>query len=327
LASAEDVFDGNGGEDNVVRAALAPRVGNGTATPEFIKLSLFFERPVTLEFIKLSVLFGGGDKVDKVDLSLSGRSQGEDRAAAVRAAAPSPATRCVTEETKGPIYNEQYKCRLDLEGDLVVPDRVCSIGRRAFMGCSRLSGVAMLNSVTEIGSRAFHQCATLETFDMSNSIETIEDETFSGCSLLKSVRLSTSAKLVGIRAFSRCTALAQIHLPESLKYIGGEAFAKCASLLSVVVPEAVSGIGTSTFADCTSLRAVTLPNSLRMVGLDAFEGCHESLVFVHPPCLVTVSTMGGDMVEIEVDKDSGGTIYRTVDDAIAADRDQLNRGS
>lgn len=50
-----------------------------------------------------------------------------------------------------------------IEGDLVIPEGVTSIGSYAFYNCSILTSITIPNSVTQIGDSAFYNCSILRS--------------------------------------------------------------------------------------------------------------------------------------------------------------------
>ncbi len=82
-------------------------------------------------------------------------------------------------------------------GEVIIPDGVTSIGKRAFLKCKSLTSVIIPDSVTNIGSMAF-----------------------SGCTNLMNVRIPDSMESIGHYAFSRCTELKSLTFPCTLKEIG-----------------------------------------------------------------------------------------------------------
>lgn len=89
---------------------------------------------------------------------------------------------------------------------------VTSIGDRAFVSCSSLTGITLPNSVTAIGTEAFMDCNALAGITLPANIQTIGD-----------------------RAFANCSSLTGLVIPDGVTSIGGFAFVGCSSLTSIVV--------------------------------------------------------------------------------------------
>lgn len=94
-----------------------------------------------------------------------------------------------------------------IDGDLVIPEGVTSIGDYAFYNCRGLTGITIPDSVTNIG-----------------------DFTFFGCIGLTSISISNSATSIGWFAFKDCTGLTSITIPSSVTRIGWAAFCNCPTL-------------------------------------------------------------------------------------------------
>ena len=129
-----------------------------------------------------------------------------------------------------------------------------------------------------IRKKAFYEFRKLETVDIPSSITKIEDYAFYGCSSLKEIWIPDSVTEIGGGAFLYCDHLKTVRLPQGIKVINSNAFERCRSLESIVLPESVSFILSYAFKDCTSLKTIHLPDNLRDIGLHAFKGCSPFLV-------------------------------------------------
>ncbi len=134
-----------------------------------------------------------------------------------------------------------------VEGELIIPDSVTSIGNSAFYFCTGLTSVTIGNSVTSIGSYAF-----------------------SVCTGLASVTIPDSVTSIGNCAFSVCTGLTSVTIPDSVTSIGSSAFSGCNGLSSITIGNGVTSIGSFAFYDCTELTSVTIPDSVTSIGNRAF---------------------------------------------------------
>ena len=137
-----------------------------------------------------------------------------------------------------------------IEGDIVIPDGVTSIGGSAFFGRTKLTSITIPDSVTSIGYHAFSYCTKLTSITIPDSVTSI-----------------------GYHAFSYCTKLTSITIPDSVTSIGYHAFACCPSLKSITIPDGVTSIGEYAFYDCYGLTSITIPDSVTSIGYRAFSNC------------------------------------------------------
>lgn len=173
---------------------------------------------------------------------------------------------------------------------------VASIGKEAFMSCSRLTSVAIPNSVTSIGNKAFWSCNSLTSLTIPYSVTFIGEWAFDLCHGLNSINVDAGNPIYDSR--NNCnaiinTASGQLLLgckntviPNSVISIGAFAFNGCNDLTSLTIPNSVTSIGNQAFWGCNNLTSLTIPNSVTSIGDHAFEYC-SSLTSVTIPNSVT----------------------------------------
>lgn len=237
---------------------------------------------------------------------------------------------------------------------------VKKIGRQAFMFCSVLSDISILDSVTEIGSEAFHHCEELDTVTIPEGVTSVADGMFSYCYSLHTVTLPDSVTAIEERAFTG-TALTQIHIPANVAQIGTDAFSECFALSTITsnsesypaidnvlyekaangdytlvrypsrredlafkTPNAVARIGTHAFDCCLYLTSVKMPDSVISIGTGAFMNC-STLQDIELSCRITElseSVFAGCISLKSIDIPEG--ITQILDDAFAG-CEQLER--
>ena len=198
---------------------------------------------------------------------------------------------------------------IKVEGDLVIPDSVTSIGEAAFCGCTGLTSITIPNSVTSIGYDAFYGCSRLTNITIPNSVTNIGRRAFDYTAwyynqpyydtiylgkvaygykgtMPDNTTITLKEGTLGIAegAFSRCDGLTNIILPDGLITIGDSAFGN--GLTSIVIPNSVTTLGDYAFSGCRNLTSVTIGNRVTSLGDGVFESC-KSLTSITIPASVT----------------------------------------
>lgn len=178
-------------------------------------------------------------------------------------------------------------------GDVVIPDRVTSIGYFAFKGCSSLTSIEIPEGVTSIRQGAFSDCSNLVNVYLPNSLKDLGGNTFVNCINLISIEIPYGTKSL-YDTFEGCVNLREVILPESIEEIGDGTFLNCRNLKKINVPHSVVSIGYEAFQNCgltsisltnvndiddkafygcTSLIDVEMPETITRIGFGAFYGC------------------------------------------------------
>ena len=179
---------------------------------------------------------------------------------------------------------------------IVIPDSVTSIGEGAFRNCTGLTSIVIPDSVTSIGYNAFYDCsnitkATIPTIAIDdipqnnlqeviiNGGESIGNNAFYDCTGLTSVTIGNSVTIIGDYAFYNCRGLTSVVIGNSVTIIGDYAFYNCRGLTSVVIGNSVTSIGEEAFANCTGLTSVTIPDSVISIGQFVFGDCYKLTIY------------------------------------------------
>ena len=174
---------------------------------------------------------------------------------------------------------------------LVLGEDIKTIGNYAFECCTSLTGVTIPQSVTSIGYSAFEGCTALNPL-IINGPTLIGEHAFTGCKSLTSLTLCPDIQTIGDYAFD-VTSLKTVTLPKNLTSIGKYAFACCSELESITIPEKVKTINPKTFADCSKLEYIILPAGLTTFA-DSLENCRPECVIYSNKDKVAVHKQFGD---------------------------------
>ena len=143
-----------------------------------------------------------------------------------------------------------------IEGDLIIPNDITSIGDGAFAVCSNITSVILPDSVTSIGECVFAACVSLTTITIGNGATSIGESAFLGCVRLTSITMGNGVKSIGRSAFRSCVSLTSVTIGNSVTSIGNVAFRDCSSLTSVTIGSGVTSIGDSAFDGCNKLKNI-----------------------------------------------------------------------
>ena len=165
---------------------------------------------------------------------------------------------------------------------VTIPNTVSSIGPYAFANCYSLSGVTIPNSVTSLGDGAFEVCTSLTNFTVPSSVTTIPANLFVQCSSLITVSIGQGVTSIGLAAFDSCFNLTSVTIPNSVTTLGGWAFSDCHRLTSITIPNSVTNIGGQAFADCPILTSVWFEGNAPTVGASVFTGDNNASLYYLP---------------------------------------------
>ena len=174
---------------------------------------------------------------------------------------------------------------------------VTRIGNLAFKNCTKITSIAMPDSVVYIGRSAFYNCTSLKSITIPDGVKEIGYAAFSECAGLVSVKIPDNVTKIGESAFINCANLTKIDvtagnkyyssangvlfnkdkselicypagiknvgysIPDGVTVIRDRAFNKCISLNSITIPKSVQDIDTYSFFGCTSLEAINVAGS------------------------------------------------------------------
>ena len=200
------------------------------------------------------------------------------------------------------IENGVLKRYLGSGGAVKVPERVTSIGEKAFWGRTELTGITLPDGVTEIGEAAFYQCENLTEITLPAGLTNIGKWAFDGCEGLRRVSLPEDVAL-GDMAFRGCKGLAD---ENGMVIVNGVLFDYLGIGWDVVVPEGVKRIASTVFRDWENMtvmpvKHISLPRSLEEVEEEGvFAGVAELTAATWSPA-VTKAVKGSRLNKIHIE--------------------------
>jgi hypothetical protein len=179
-----------------------------------------------------------------------------------------------------------------VNGDVMIPEGVATIGSDSFHGCFGLNSVLIPSSVTNIEHWAFSFLSGLSSIrvDIANPAYKSVDGlllTKDGRTLIRGVNgkvtIPAGVECIGEIAFS-CSRFESLTIPEGVTNIEHAAFYRCGGMRTVTIPSSVKNIGAGgAFGRCGDLESVTmLGERPELQKGNIFDGCGK-LKVIHVP--------------------------------------------
>ena len=164
---------------------------------------------------------------------------------------------------------EEEAFRYSLYTEVVLPENLKFIDRRAFAGSPYIQKINFPKELEYIGSSILSSCP-IKTININCPNLIISDDAFSA-SIVTDVNVN--AKIIGEGAFQNCTYLENLTLGENIKKIEADAFLNCTSLEKVTFPKSLEVIGANAFSSDKNKitlrevkKTVEIPNTVKVIG-------------------------------------------------------------
>ena len=218
------------------------------------------------------------------------------------------------------IEDDAFKGNVIVE-DIVLPDKLETIGARAFFACTSLKNITIPESVIFIGESAFESCSKLEivafnaisanscgrniflkcnikAITIGEKVSVFPDYLFYGAQFQKKesgdyylveLTVPASVKKIGDYSLTNVVNLERIIFEEGsrLEEIGQYALSGCDRLKGIDLPESLVKINNYAFMNCDALKDIVLPENLETLGAGALKEC-VSITAVTIPAKITI---------------------------------------
>lgn len=206
------------------------------------------------------------------------------------------------------IADNFHATNVDNVSNLTFPSTLRYIGSNAFSGFG-IKNIVLPDGLEEIGKKAFYQCANISEVSFPNTMQFIGESAFSETGLTQVLLPSTISKLgrwafsnngslkkvlynvkdgMGMGIFSGCDNLVEAVVGSDVKILPPHCFGSCDSLKIVQLGESVERISESSFEACGNLESIDFPESLRFIEKSAFEDCKRLKEIKLPEGLLSV---------------------------------------
>ena len=95
--------------------------------------------------------------------------------------------------------------------NIVLPEKLTTIGSSAFKSCSLLGDLTVPQTVTSIGQSAFMYCTSIKHFEFPQGIKTVATSVLEGATALEEVIIPSSVTAINQDAFYNCSKLMAIY--------------------------------------------------------------------------------------------------------------------
>ncbi len=126
-------------------------------------------------------------------------------------------------EYGGDTYTGSIVAGCEALDTIKICDGATEIFENEFGGTS-VKNVILPDTITKIGKRAFYSSTLLETINMPESVTYIGSNAFSDCTSLKDIGDTSGLVTIESSAFENCTSLESIYIPESVDNLRDSVF-------------------------------------------------------------------------------------------------------
>ena len=149
------------------------------------------------------------------------------------------------------------------QGELNLPNLTGSLGKNAFRGCTKLTTITSLGTITTIGEYAFENCTLLANINIPASVEKVNKAAFAGTAWLNS-QPNNSAIIINNKClYSFKGSLgANYVVPSTVKYITENALYNVSGLEEITIPSSVTEVGRSCVGRNSSLTTINYESSV-----------------------------------------------------------------
>ena len=178
--------------------------------------------------------------------------------------------------------------------NIILPDDLRTIDRRAFRQQSISGSLIIPEGVTWIGDQAFLECVNLTgILSLPSTLRGISYMAFEGCKFTCELLLPQNLNSLGFSAFRGCRGLyGNLILPEGLSEIEESVFSGCSNFSGDLnIPKNVKKIESGAFSGCSGLNGrLTLPDGLESIGNNAFSSCRFRGPLILPSTLKSIGS-------------------------------------
>ena len=183
--------------------------------------------------------------------------------------------------------------------EVIWPASLTSIGTSSFSGCSQVTKVNYLGTLSNwISMNRYDAFGTQNnpptlyiggvemdwsTFEMPSDVSQIGGYAFTYAPIT-SVTIPEGVTSIGNGAFEYCRMLAgDITIPDSVTKIGSDAFSSCSSLTSITFGSGINTMGSGVLNYCNALTSITFKEGMTCIGNNmCFSGAHIFTSIVIP---------------------------------------------
>lgn len=188
-------------------------------------------------------------------------------------------------------YADVYIDNEPIEGEIVIPEGVTSIGKYAFVNCDKITKVILPESLKHIGEDAFGGCVEISDVLYSGGIsgwcsidfvsllsnpKSYADSLYIDNSIVSGdIIIPGTVACIGRAAFWGCTDITSVSIQNGVTCIKDSAFRGCTNITGVSIPDSVTTIEANAFYLCMNISNINLPDNLKIIGDYAFYGCKK----------------------------------------------------